>query len=107
MMVHSAQGRSVPGETEATAVVAGHTFTGAYIPARLRQAAEAQRKGYTVPIYPADVLWLVESHGALLAVLSEMFCDGPVHVGFAGNPLAIERLESRVRAVIANATGDA
>jgi hypothetical protein len=107
MMVHSAQGRSVPTELEATDVVAGHTFTGAYIPSRLRQAAEAQRKGYTVPIYPADVLWLVESHGDLLAVLSEMFCDGPVQVAFAGNPNAIAALESRVRAVIANATGDA
>ena len=66
MMVHSAQGRSVPTEIEATDVVAGHTFTGSHIISRLRQAADAQRKGFTVPISPNDVLWLLHSHELLL-----------------------------------------
>lgn len=75
-----------------------------YIPRDLRIAATAQTKGYTVPIFPMDVLWLVESHGNLLAVLLEMFSEGPVAVAFAGNPYAIADLESRVCAAIAHAT---
>ena len=44
----------------------GHTFTGSHIVSRLRQAADAQRKGFTVPISPNDVLWLLHSHELLL-----------------------------------------
>lgn len=39
----------------------------------------------------------------MLAVLKEMFCEGPVDVAFAGNPRACDALEERVRAVISKA----
>ena len=103
-LVHSGREAVIPTETEAAGDYQRHTFHGDYITARLRFAATAQCKGYTVPIYPKDVLWLVQSHGNLLSVLSEMFCDGPVDVAFAGNPTAIADLEGRVRAAIDRAT---
>lgn len=74
-----------------------------YIPVALRIAATAQTKGYTVPIHPQDVLWLVESHDRMLSVLWEMFSDGPVTVAFAGNPNAIASLEERARAAMDHA----
>lgn len=49
----------------------GHTMQGGHITDRLALAAKAQRKGYTVPIYPADVEWLLESHAEILEALGE------------------------------------
>jgi hypothetical protein len=46
---------------------------------------------------------LISAAPDMLAVLQEMFCDGPVDVAFAGNPTAIADLEARVRAAIAKA----
>lgn len=46
---------------------------------------------------------LIAAAPDLLAVLQELFCDGPVQVAFAGNPIACDALEQRVRAAIAKA----
>ncbi len=48
---------------------------------------------------------LVAERNELLAVLIEMFVDGPVSVALAGNPAACDALEARARAAIAKATG--
>lgn len=57
----------------------GHTMQGGYITDRLALAAKAQRKGFTVPIYPADVEWLLESHAELVeaaqGLLSALYID--------------------------------
>jgi len=41
----------------------------------------------------------------LREVLEEMFCEGPVGIAFAGNPIACAALEAKVRAALAK--GDA
>ena len=49
---------------------------------------------------------LIAAAPDLLAVLEEMFCDGPVRVAFAGNPIACDALEQRARTAIRKARGE-
>lgn len=46
---------------------------------------------------------LIAAAPELLAVMQEMFCDGPVQIAMAGNPVVIEALEKRAREAIAKA----
>jgi hypothetical protein len=46
---------------------------------------------------------LIAAAPDLLSILNELFCEGPVQVLFAGNPIACEDLEKRARAAIAKA----
>lgn len=51
-----------------------------------------------------DNAHMIAAAPEMYSVLYEMFCEGPVDVAFAGNPIAIRALEGRIRAAIDNAT---
>lgn len=66
---------------------------------------EGQSYGLVASVTTPDHARLIAAAPALLEVLLEMFCEGPVDIAMAGNPTACADLERRARAAISRATG--